>query len=84
MPTVSRYLDPLDIEELSSCEKPAKIPNTTDKSMKSFIESKFEIEIDPPESQPEPEYFLEKWPPECTFVSDKLSKSFLPEFSLLP
>ncbi len=84
MPTVSQYLDPLDVEELSLCEKPTKVLNTTDKSTKSFVESMLEIEIDPPELQSEPKYFLEKWPPERTFVSDKPSKQFLPEVSPLP
>ncbi len=83
MPTVSRYLDPLDVEELSLCEKPAKVLNMTDKSAKSSVKSKLKIEIDPPEQQLEPEYFLEKWPPEHYFVSDKFSMQLLPEVSPL-
>ncbi|MCP3683377.1 MAG: hypothetical protein GY861_11870 [bacterium] len=84
MPTVSQYLDPLDLEELSPCEKPSKALNTTERSARSPVESKLEIEIDLPEPRSKPEFFLEKWPPECTFVSDKSSKQFLPEISLLP
>ncbi len=84
MPIVSRYLDPLDLEEFSFCEKPAKTLNVTDKSVKSSVESKLRIEIDPPEQQPEPEYPLEKWPPERPYVSDKFSKQFLPKVSPLP
>ncbi len=84
MPTVSRYLDPLDVEEPSLCEKPAKVLNQTDKSIKPFVESELKIEIDPPEQQVEPKYFLEKWPPERSFVSDKFTKQLLPEFSPLP
>ncbi len=87
MPTISRYLDPLDLEKFSSCEKNSEILNTTDRSSKSFVESKLEIEIDSPEVRPElrpePEYFLEKWPPEHTYVSDK-PKQFIPEISSLP
>ncbi len=62
MPVVSHYLDSLDDEELSLCEKPAKISNRTDKTVKPPAESKLWIEIDPSkQQQSEPEYFLEKW-----------------------
>ncbi len=77
MPTVSQYLDPLDVEELSLCEKPAKVLNTIDKSAKSFVESKLKIEIDPPEQLPEPEYFLEKWPPERSFCFRQVREAIL-------
>ncbi|MCP3685733.1 MAG: hypothetical protein GY861_24055, partial [bacterium] len=83
MPTVSCYLELLDAEELSLCEKPAKIQNRTDKPMKSSAESKVRIEIDSPEQQLEPEYFLEKWPPECCLLPNKFTKHFTPKVNSL-
>ncbi len=83
MPTVSRYLEPLNAEELSLCEKPAKIQNRTDKSMKSSAKSRVRIEIDPPEQQSESEYLLEKWPPERCPLPNKFTKHFMPEVNSL-
>ncbi|MCP3686542.1 MAG: hypothetical protein GY861_28215, partial [bacterium] len=84
MPVVSRYLEPLDIDEFGVCEEPAKILHRIDKSAKSPLESKLRIEIDPPEQQSEPEYLLEKWPPERCQIPEKSTKHFLPEVNLLP
>ncbi|MCP3683742.1 MAG: hypothetical protein GY861_13745, partial [bacterium] len=83
MPIVSCYLEPLDVEESSFCEKPAKILNRTDKFVKSSTESKVRIEINPSEQSLEPEYLLEKWPPERCQISDKSTKHFLPEVNSL-
>ncbi len=52
--------------------------------MKPFVESKLKIENNPPEQIPEPEYPLEKWPPEHSQVSNKSSEQILPKVSTLP
>ncbi len=84
MPTVSRFLDPSDLEELSLCETSPKILNSPDKIAKSSVETKLQIEVDTPEPLSEPEYFLEKWPPERHFIPDIPIKTSLPQVTSLP
>ncbi|MCP3683876.1 MAG: hypothetical protein GY861_14425, partial [bacterium] len=57
---VNQYLASLDNEELSLCEKLAKFTNRIDKTMKPFAKSRFRIEIDSSEQQPELEYLMQK------------------------
>ncbi len=82
MPIVSRHIELLDVEELSLCEMPVRTQNRTDKFVRPSVESKVRIEIDPPERQSEPKYFLEKWPPEHCQLLNKFTKRSKPEINL--
>ncbi len=79
MPTVTRHVEPLDVEEISFYEMPVKTKVETDKSAKSFSQPKVRIEIDPSKHQPEPEYFLEKWLPEHCQLLNRFSRQSKPD-----